>query len=169
MRLTDLTLILILLIALPVAIGADDEEVIDFLELGWYNVEPWEIAICSQDFGPTEGAGDSFDSGEAVQLELFSGETIITLQAEKTDVLLDNTTVTQISYYVQPISTTVNFELSIKYASGTYEVLESGSSTVVSGYSGFQVLIKENSREQNITEARLEIEPGNIELIVPVV
>ncbi len=166
---TTATLALILSLIAIQATLSEDDNTMDFLDLGWYDVEPWEIQVCSTiPFSEAKTLGSGAEPGEAVDLELFSGETIITLQAEATG-QPDNSTTLQLSWYVQPLTTTVNYELKLKYESSAIpdEVIESSSATVASGYTGYKVLTLPPEKQPK--EATLKIQEGNLELTVPVV
>ncbi|MFC1755624.1 hypothetical protein ACFL96_19920 [Thermoproteota archaeon] len=153
MRLKYIPIIAIMLLLVTVSlVAADDDEDDDDdennLNLGWYEVAEWEMAIC-QDVWAGNRQIES-EGGDVVgySAELYTNDIIISLSTEVSEPIPFNSTtwsyIYEVSWYIQPIWTAVNYELVVKDANQN-EIdppVESSSSSMNSGYSGYQSFIK---------------------------
>ncbi|MFQ5475094.1 MAG: hypothetical protein ACE5DM_04625 [Candidatus Nanoarchaeia archaeon] len=158
---------LLLTFVFTVVVGADDNE--DRIDLGWYDIEDWEVAVCSDWWGGKRTIKSETGTTQPVGLDYVTNDIVITIQAEKGDPIPFNSSVTgnlyELSWYVQPVWTSVNFEVKIINGDDSEEIVESGSSTMASGYSGYQAFYREETN--NITHAVLTVAEVNLELKVP--
>jgi hypothetical protein len=165
-RITILASTILIMLVMVTGISSGED-----LTLPWYPVEEWEVATCIQDQAEYTVSGDNYDAGEAVNLDLFSHQVIVTLQAEIQEILPDNRTVILIGWYVQPIMDEATFEVKANYAFDPNnftppEIIESGSATAASGYYGYKVLITEP--ENKIENIELYVSQGPVQIIIPI-
>jgi hypothetical protein len=158
---------LMLSVLITVIVSADDDE--DRLDLGWYDIEDWEIAVCNQQWGGRRGDPSETSDAQPRALDYYTNDIIVTLQAEKGDPIPFNSSVTgnvyEVSWYVQPVWATVNFEVKIIDFEGNEEVIASSSATMASGFNGYHAIYLDS--DHNLTRATIKVIEMNLILSVP--
>lgn len=176
MRLTIWLVMCILIAGSVTALGSvlgNYEAAEQNVDLGWYELEDWELATC-QDFWAGSGIPGRIPEETGItDLTVYSNDIIVTLNAEVSGPIPYNETqiayLYEVSWYVQPIWTAVNGEVTIQDSDGDNigDPIWSGSSTMESGFSGYYVLIE--PEDSDIKAATLKVLEADLELTVPFV
>ena len=164
----NISIALIIILTIIIVASQEEEEQID---LGWYEVADWEIEVCSSWGGiedETEGTG-----GESISSEMYEHTSLdisIALQAQVKDIaegleLPEDTNIYEISWYVQPVAGSVNYEIRARYLGGQSQVIESGSATPYTNYEGYHV----EETDKKMTSVVLRVPEKNINWEVMVV
>jgi len=99
----------------------DEDRDIDPSIEDWYGVSKEEIEICSK-WGGTETAQKGGSLSSPIELSQLT----LTLQAQK-KTMPDNTTLYEISWYIQPVKNPVDYEV-VLTGDGTYNITEGEAS-----------------------------------------
>jgi hypothetical protein len=140
------------------------------VDLGWYAVEDWEKAIC-QDFWGGPRIQES-ETGEPAlfSIDIYTNDLILTISAERSDPIPVNATsfgyIYEVSWYVQPVQAAISYEISIQ-GLGINEVIDSGSATRSSGFSGHEARVY--AEENALSTATLKVIEADATLVVPFV
>lgn len=160
--------IAIILILLIIVVASQEEE--DQIDLGWYEVADWEIAVCSSWGGiEDETSGEGGESASSELYEYTSLDISIALQTQVKDAaegfeLPEDTNIYEISWYVQPIAGAVNYEIRARYLGGQSQVIESGSATPYTNYEGYHV--EETDKKMTSVVIRVPEKDINWEVLV---
>lgn len=106
----------------------------------WYEVAPWEEAIC-YGWGGTDGPNSiTSDTSTNMNLSIFH-DLVVALQAEVKFSMTDETTgvvsnLYEVSWYIQPVSDDISYEVHLLNASGS-RVLASGNANYLSGFKDY--------------------------------
>ena len=159
-------LVLILLNFSSFIVAEEDNSDID---LGWYDVEEWEVNICTTDFGPQSIVPEEAESPENYLLNFFGNDFIITMSVQRGDAVpIDEENfgyIYEVSWYVEPIVGSVNYDLILTDIQGNKEVIVSTSSTISNRVSGYQAIIRAN--DQAFKNAVLSVPDADIILTIP--
>lgn len=100
----------------------------------WYAVEDWEIETCSKWGGTAEAQSGSV----TLTTNVYLYELTYTINAQKTE-FPDNITLYEVGYYIQPITSDVEYSVRLKNkATGdNYNITIGATASAVSGSSGF--------------------------------
>lgn len=100
----------------------------------WYAVESWEVEVCSKWGGTAEAQSGSVTLTTTVYLY----DLTYTINAQKTE-FPDNITFYEVGYYIQPITSDVEYSVRLKNkATGDkYNITTGATASAVSGSSGF--------------------------------
>jgi hypothetical protein len=148
-----ITFIMVLLIAMPVIILGDNT-------LPWYEVQDWEIEVCSK-WGGTASVQQTGANAEG-QSYLYA--TTITLQAQKTVMMSENesnSTIYEVAWYFRPLKKEQTYTIEL-IGDGTEQIYHASASPE-KGDANYQAI--ESSQEYE--SARISYESGS--LTVPVV
>ncbi|MFC1741282.1 hypothetical protein ACFL3V_01980 [Nanoarchaeota archaeon] len=132
-----------ILVLAGLVIASNDPGVID-VDLGWYDVSDWEIDFCSS-WGGTRDEQQSMggETSSTAMHDITSLDYTATLQAEVIileegeDILPADTKVYAISWYLQPVAESLQYEIIAYYDDGTTWLVESASATPFTGYDGY--------------------------------
>jgi hypothetical protein len=160
--------IAVIIILLIMMVASQEEG--DQVDLGWYDVADWEIAVCSGWGGIADDtAAEGGELQSSGMYEYTSLDISIAIQAQVKPVgegieTPAYTNIYEISWYVQPVAESVNYEVIAKYIDGGTEVIQSGSATPYSNYDGYQV--KDTDRQMTSVVLRVPEKGINQEVIV---
>ncbi|MBI2128815.1 hypothetical protein HYU07_01115 [Candidatus Woesearchaeota archaeon] len=117
--------VILLLIAMPMTFSTYEIP-------NWYAVEGWEVETCSKWGGTAEAQTGSATS------EIYLSQLTVALQAEKT-AFPDNTTLYEVSYYIQPMTNNVEFSVWLKntLTGDKNNITQTASASPLTGASGF--------------------------------
>lgn len=167
MRVKFIFLLLVVLLSTAALAGEDD------IDLGWYALEEWELAVCQDTWGgPQSLEGETSDTG-GYSIDIYTNDIIITLQAEIGDPIPINGTdfgrIYEISWYIQPVWTSVNFEVAATNADGDIidPPIASSSASMESGYSGYQAIVQ--PEDITLASVILTVPEAGISLEMPFV
>ncbi|MDO8741008.1 MAG: hypothetical protein Q7J54_05555 [Candidatus Woesearchaeota archaeon] len=98
----------------------------------WYAVEDWELEVCSK-----WGGTDEAQRGSATS-DIYLSQLTVALQAEKT-AFPDNTTLYEVSYYIQPFSEDIQFAIKLANSQNDtdYDIVTVTTASISAGASGF--------------------------------
>jgi hypothetical protein len=160
----------IVVLLLLLMVQSADEDVNSKVDLGWYKVADWEVEVCRKWGGLYDE--ESAASGQTLAKNM-SAYTSMTLTATIQGGILEvspgegtfpnNTQVYEISWYVQPIAESLNYDVTAFYKDGNTKLIESTSATPYSGYDGYHA--EESTKK--MTHVALRVPSKNINLKVP--
>jgi hypothetical protein len=160
--------LLLLVLILVLVHGENSED----LDLGWYEVADWEVAVCTGWGGIADETRSSGGDSASSSMHAYNSLTVsAALQAEIVEAvpgeytLPEGTRIYAISWYVQPISGSINYKVKAIYSGAPTEVVQDSSATPSAGYNGY--FAKET--DLNMTKVVLEVPGQGITLEVPVV
>jgi hypothetical protein len=123
----------------------------------WYDVEDWEVDVCSK-----WGGHGLAEQSAAIEGEVTFGDMTFAVQAQKSR--LFNNTLYEIAFYIESFSAVSHYDLSlVNEPKALKKLLRSGDLVPKSGLSEF---IVEESREE-YTHIQLVTEKGKV--LLPVV
>ena len=166
MKMKILAIIVLLFLTMPLCFAEDDD-----VDLGWYEIEDWELAVCQDYWGGSGTIAGETGQPAGYGVDVYSNDIIITLQAERSDPIPFNSThwsyIYEVSWYVQPLWTSVSYEVVVTDLSGNRvdPPIESGSSSSATGYSGYVALVQ--SSEDMLGSAILKVLEADISIEIP--
>ncbi len=123
----------------------------------WYDVEEWEIEVCSKWAGHASPANAETTTGYFAY-----GTTSLTIQAFKTD--FGNSTLYEIYYYIEPYEESQEYTLQlVNEATRNYKEISSGTIGIHSGVADYYA----EYLDENFNQVRLVHKHG--ELKVPII